>query len=215
MGWCVTDRMGMYIYQYAENEGVPDDRVNQSLIRVGRVHAVTWSGVFSYQGQPTTVFKIGVKIGEGDGGGLGPAESKWYVVKETAFMDFSVPSWRDTAMDPREDVTICTNVCDTLKAAYATFTRTPSTGGKWFKNWFMNQTGGTENTPLVPPPLPPPPAMPTVFGAPPGAPLPHAAAGQQPALNLSNLPLPDMAGLTMEQLRELIANMAARNTSNS
>jgi hypothetical protein len=131
--WCVTQRLGLYVYEYEDQSQSSDELVKQSLTRVGLVTAVSWSGVYNKKGHQKAVFKLQVttRVDEAK-------ESKVYVVQEDMFTNFSSAEWRESALDCREDSSICNNVCPDLLSAHATHLSTKSTSGKWLKNWLAS-----------------------------------------------------------------------------
>ena len=162
MWWCVTERQGLYVYEYKEQEDADEEFLETNLSRVGCLSSVQWSGVYTVEGQHKNVFKVSVKIGQGAGGGVGTPEIKMYVLSEDNFKDFSDTTWRSTALDERVEEP-CRNVDVKLVQAHASHVSTESTGGKWFKNWFTSVSGtDPDKTPQLPGPAKP--VLPNVFG---------------------------------------------------
>ena len=58
--WCVTERLGLYVYEYEDQSLKSDELVKESLTRVGLVTAVSWSGVYNKKGHQKAVFKLQV-----------------------------------------------------------------------------------------------------------------------------------------------------------
>ena len=89
--------------------------------------------MYNRKGHQKAVFKLHVTYGPHEA-----KESKVYVVQEEMFTNFSSTEWRESALDCREDSSICNNVCPDLLSAHATHLSTKSTSGKWLKNWLAS-----------------------------------------------------------------------------
>ena len=163
LDWCVTDRKGLYVHQYTGEEGDANDR-DDTLTRVGAVRQVALSGVYSIDGQNTSVFKMQVHIAEyNDGTTQSEEQLKWYVLREDKFVDFSDEVWRDDNLNENE--TAATNVDpDLLDAAVHTMGR-KGNNGKWFKNW-VNANSDDTTASATAPNRSKPLTIPSVFGAP-------------------------------------------------
>ena len=137
--WCVTDRLGLYVQVYNAEEPTAGKTANDVLSRIGFITGVSWSGVYTREGQTVSVFKFEVETKGSTGvNQTGEGQTTTYVVSEENFTDFSCDHYRTEYLKPGEQG--CTNVDQDLTDAGFAPNRTKN--GMWFKKWFNSVRGG-------------------------------------------------------------------------
>ena len=136
--WCVTDRLGLYVQVYNDEEPV-GKTANDVLSRIGFINGVSWSGVYSRDGKNVSIFKFEVETKGSSGiNQTGEGKNTTYVVTEENFTDFSDDHYQKEYLKAGE--TGCTNVGQELVDAWCASSRTKN--GLWLKKWFNSVRGG-------------------------------------------------------------------------
>ena len=137
--WCVTDRLGLYVQVYNNEEPVQGKEANDVLSRIGFINGVSWSGVYARDGKNVNVFKFEVETKGSTGvNQTGEGKTMTYVVAEENFTDFSCDHYRTNYLKEGEQG--CSNVDQELIDAGCAPNKTKN--GLWLKKWVNAARGG-------------------------------------------------------------------------